>query len=202
MKRLLFLLSATALLFTSCVKDNDDDNLGEYYFKVTIDGVTYQETATADGPILNGGGQSMLGDEAEIYSHIGPESWPSPNNATFFYMGKGILSDYFNTTDARFTNFFPLGTSPYSSGTYSDHFQNADGIALSWIDKNQEAWHSCTGSQSGSTFEIVSREEKRDPYGQIMLKIKARFSCKLYKEDTNEMVQLTNGEYVGLFSLE
>lgn len=199
MKKFLVYLGACLLVMTSCVKDSDDDSDGEYYYKATIGGTTYHEIATENGTITNGGAINSVGTEAEYVSSIGPDTWPLPSNTTAFGFGKGILYDYYNATDNEFLNFFPVGNIPYAIGSEWDHYQNNEGVWLTWVDGNSVSWYSGTGSQAGSSFEIISREEKRDALNALFVKVKARFTCKLYKEGTNEMIQLTNGEFVGLF---
>jgi hypothetical protein len=170
---------------------------GEYYYKATIGGVNYYQTATWTNGYIAGSGMGGL-DDVSFGADISPEEIPFPANSTMFGVTKGIMHNYINSSDSAFKAFFKPGTYPYAP---ISPLTSVDGIYISWMDKTGANWitDGGTGNQTGSTFKILSVSEERDVRGILYLRVKMQFNCKLYKEGTGEMRPLTNGEFVGLF---
>jgi hypothetical protein len=108
------------------------------------------------------------------------------------------MPNFLSASDDAFLDFYAPGTATYVVGSDANIFQNGSGVWLAWVDGNGQGWYSWKGDQKGSTFEILSREEKRDAGNRLSVKVSIRFSCKLYKQGSSETVQLANGEFVGL----
>jgi hypothetical protein len=111
---------------------------------------------------------------------------------------KGFLSDYSTITEADFKNFFKPGAYPFSTKCGNNI---SSGIILLWADANRQGWRTITdfADQTGSFFTIVGVEDGHDSKGIYFVKVRARFSCKLYYPTTGEMVELTDGESVSYF---
>jgi hypothetical protein len=204
-----FVLSATAgCSFDITVVTGQGTNPGgtldgPYYYKATIGGEYFEAKTktvpTSDDDYLPGYG--MGGQEnVEFSAILSPFSNPKPG-LTIIEISKGILFDYFSATNDNVKDFFAPGSYPYISAD-SLNFPNAGGISIIWGDKENKLWSTeyGTGDQTGSSFKIITMEEDNDPTVLLSLKVKMQFNCKLYKEDTGEMKQLTNGEMVGSFA--
>jgi hypothetical protein len=138
----------------------------------------------------------MGGQESVSFSSsVNPLTHPIPAGYTELEITKGILYNYYVATNAIVKDFLSPGTYPYKTTTIQ-------GISILWVDKEGSLWSTHYGSQdqTGSNFKILSTEEYNDPSVMYSLKVKMQFNCKLYKEDTGEMKELTNGEMVGLFA--
>lgn len=216
-----FLLFSLVLLLFSCQKEVSFENSNSgsggtggsggsgsgggsgsnstYYYKATIGGINYYQDATLTNDYIAGSGSGGV-DDVELSASIDPLSSNTPNT-TSFEVTKGLLHNYLSITNARFKAFFKPGTYPYTTGPDSDPFKNGDGIYIFWVDKQGSLWSTTDGSgdQTGSSFKIISVDDSPDAIGRYYIKVKMQFNCKLYKEGTGEMKQLTNGEMVGLF---
>lgn len=176
---------------------------GPYYYKATIGG-QYFEALTKAAPTGDDDywpGYGMGGQEDVSFSaYLGPSSDPKPG-LTIIEVSKGIFFNYSLATNSAIKDFFAPGSYSYISAD-SLNFPNASGISIIWGDKENKLWGTEYGSgdQTGSSFKIISVEEDYDPTVLYALKVKMQFTCKLYKEDTGEMKQLTNGEMVGAFA--
>jgi hypothetical protein len=170
-----------------------------FYYKATIGGTYYEAISKAEptGQDDYWSGSGMGGqEEVSFSSDISPMTNPTPLGFTIMEITKDLLTNYYSATNATVKEFLAPGSYPYKST--SQH-----GISILWGDKEGKLWSTNYGSQdqTGSTFKIVSAEEYfGDPTVMYTLKVKMQFNCKLYKEDTGEMKELTNGEMVGLFA--
>jgi len=171
---------------------------GIYYYKATIGGVNYYQDVTLTNNYLPGSGLGGV-DDVDLSASIDPII-PSAKDTSSFEISKGILHNYLSVTDAQFKAFFKPGTYPFTTGPESDPYKNGDGIYIIWVDKQGNLWSTIdgTGDQTGSSFKIISVDDAPDGINYY-IKVKMQFNCKLYKEYTGEMKQLTNGEMVGLF---
>jgi hypothetical protein len=201
------LISSTKIFFFSlcvlllaCKKGDsgDDNNNATYYYKATIGGVNYFQDVTETNDYIAGSGSAGT-DDVSLSASINPISSPAPNSTTL-EITKGIMHNYFSSTIPQFKAFFTPGNYPYTTGPEFDPFQNGNGIYIMWLDKQGNLWTTIDGSgdQTGSNFKIISATDDADPL-TYYIRVKMQFNCKLYKEGTGEMIQLTNGEMVGLF---
>ena len=189
------------ILFIGCKKEdkkNESNGDGTYYYKATIGGVNYFQDVTQANDYTAGSGSGGV-DDVSLSASINPISSPA-SNATILEITKGILHNYYSSTENQFKAFFNPGTYPFTSGPEYDPFQNGNGIYIMWMDKQGNLWTTMdgTGNQTGSNFKIISATDDADPL-TYYIRVKMQFNCKLYKEGTGEMMQLTNGEMVGLF---
>lgn len=168
-----------------------------YYYKATIGGTNYFQDVTPTNDYIAGSGLGGT-DDVDFSAGIDPMS---PSGKTSFGVTKGLFHNYLSSTNAQFKAFFNPGTYPYTSGPDSDPYKNGDGVYIDWVDKQGNLWSTIdgTGDQTGSTFKIISVGDEPDALNNYYIKVKMQFNCKLYKESTGEMIQLTNGEMVGLF---
>lgn len=205
--RILGICSVILLLVQSCKKDsgtssnsNSGNFNGPFYYKATIGGTYFEAlTKTAPtGPTDYWSGSGMGGQQTVTFSSdISPLSSDVPPGYTIMQVTKGTLSNYFAATNATVKNFFAPGAYPFSA-----NLSTISGVSILWGDKEGKLWSTDYGNadQTGSAFKIISTEEYNEPSGLYALKVKMQFNCKLYKEGTGEMKQLTNGEMVGLFA--
>jgi hypothetical protein len=195
----IFLFSLCVLLL-GCKKGNNDsdDNNATYYYKATIGGVNYFQDVTMTNDYIAGSGSGGT-DDVSLSASINPISSPAPNSTTL-EITKGIMHNYWSSTVPQFKAFFNPGTYPYTSGPEFDPFRNGNGVYIIWVDKEGNLWSTIDGSgdQTGSSFKIISTTDDADPL-TYYIRVKMQFNCKLYKEGTGEMKELTNGEMVGLF---
>jgi len=196
-----FLLFILILSLFSCTKgggDNGTDNASAtYYYKATIGSVNYYQDVTQTNNYIAGSGLGGV-DDVDLTAGIEPMS--TTPGSTEFHVTKGILHNYLSLTNAQFKAFFKPGSYPNTSGPDYDPYQNGDGIYIYWVDKQGKIWSTTDGSgdQTGSSFKIISVDDDGDGV-HYYIRVKMQFNCKLYKEGTGEMIQLTNGEMVGLF---
>ena len=200
MKNWIACLCVLFLTLQSCKKDTSTSANadGPFYYKATIGGTYYEAMSKANptGPTDYWSGSGMGGQESVSFSSsINPLTHPIPVGYTELEITKGILYNYYVATNATVKDFLSPGTYPYKTTTIQ-------GISILWVDKEGSLWSTHYGSQdqTGSNFKILSTEEYNDPSVMYSLKVKMQFNCKLYKEDTGEMKELTNGEMVGLFA--
>ncbi|MHA4846048.1 hypothetical protein ACX0G7_17865 [Flavitalea antarctica] len=168
---------------------------GEFYYKATIGGVNYSETVTDPGNFEAGSGLGGV-DEVTLNASIYHTADPMPLGVTAFGVTKGVMLGYLRSTDAQFKAFFAPGTYPY---TYTG---TKNGISLGWRDKQGREWgsiHDTIRQPATSTFKIISVEDSYDVIGNYYIKVKMQFNCILFRDNSNEQVELKNGEFVGLF---
>jgi hypothetical protein len=84
------------------------------------------------------------------------------------------------------------------TGTYNFH-GTTDPVEVHFVDPNGEIWSSSdgTGDQTGSVFTITDVVRVGMVLGNLQLKYKATFNCKLYNMMTGASMTLTDGVYVG-----
>lgn len=175
------------------------DNSTSVYYKANIGGTDYSQEATATNGYI--AGSSLSGtDDVSITADISPENDPYPANSTSMVITKGIMHNYFAASDNDFKAFFSPGNYPFTQGTDDNPFINGDGFYIQWVDGQGNAWSTLagTGDQTNSFIKIISTIDDPDPT-TYYVRVKLQFSCKLYRMDTGEMRQLTNGEFVGFF---
>lgn len=170
-----------------------------YYYKANIGGVNYTESVTNTNDFQAGSGLGGT-NEVEFSADISPMTSPQPLNTTSIEINKGLFNNYLSSTNAQFKAFFNPGDYPYTTGPEGQEYINGNGVYIMWMDKQGSLWSTSFGShdQAGSTFQILSVVDDADPV-HYYVRVKAVFKCKLYKEATGEMKQVTNGEFVGLF---
>jgi hypothetical protein len=169
------------------------------YYKANIGGIDYVQIVTDNNGFIAGSGLGGT-DDVIISASIDYEYPPAPPNTTQIGIDKGLMHNYTSATDADFKAFFAPGAYPYEIPN-SITYPTGEGITINWTDGNGNNWNTNFGSgdQTGSTFTIISVEDVYDLTGTYYLKVKVQFKCKLYKENTGEMKQLINGEFVGYF---
>ncbi|HVZ96563.1 MAG TPA: hypothetical protein VG847_06795 [Chitinophagaceae bacterium] len=173
-------------IFFSCSKDKNSTT-GTYYYKATINNVSYNE------PVTNGASvQSISGvngtDDVVIYAgiinHVG---------GTSLSISKGLMHNFTTATQTDLKNFFATGSYPYSIDAQS-------GIQIEWQDSTSKVWSTSfgTGDQTGSNFQIVSVTDNPDSSGKYYVKVKATFNCIFY-DDLGSALPVVNGEMVGSY---
>ena len=195
------ILLTSSIIFCGCKKKkNNSTENATYYYKATIDGKDYIQTATD----VNGyeAGSALGGvDDVTLSADITPHDYQYDKGKTSMDVTKGILHNYLSITDQQFYQFFTPGTYHFTSGPSYDPYKNGDGITITWFDENGAEWDtfSGTGDQTGSAIKIINEQDEQSPL-DYSLRIKVQFSCKLYNYNTGEMKQLSNGELVGVFA--
>ncbi|MCW3466232.1 hypothetical protein [Chitinophaga nivalis] len=188
---------------TSCsvlvnVTNGEEEVLSDCYYKIVIDGKTYQQDVTEDNNYEAGSGLGGVDDvtiSAGInYNTSGGEA--APKGTTGFGVTKGIMHRYVYATNAEFRAFFAPGTY-----TIRKDFRDGDGVSMGWLDAEGEEWdtESGSGDQTGSTFRIVSVTDMPNFVGTYYIKVKMTFTCKLYNRNTGAVKQVSNGEMIGIF---
>jgi hypothetical protein len=177
-------------IFSGCKKENKTES-GTYYYKANIGGIEYSQNVTETngyeaGSAVNGG------DDVSLSATINPSDYPAPAKSTAMDITKGMLHTYSTITDEQFLAFFTPGNYQFSSSSQ-------DGFVIDWFDENDVQWSTDKGSgdQTNSTIKVISAKDSRsivDYYAEVKL----QFSCKLYN-DSDEVRELKNGEFVGLF---
>jgi hypothetical protein len=169
----------------------------ESYFKATLGGVPYYSKAAIVGPENVTYGRGGV-DKVSFSTFVGQNNYPFPAGTGAASLQKGFLSGYPTSTEADFKNFFKPGAYPFATRCGSNV---SSGIMLFWTDANRQGWRTFKefAHQTGSYYTIVGIEDGHDSKGIYFVKVRAKFSCKLYHPTTGEMVELTNGEMVSYF---
>jgi hypothetical protein len=175
--------------------DANNGGTSDYYYKITIDGKTYEQHVTMDNNYEAGSGLGG-GDDVTITASINYGESDPPAGTTGFGVTIGMMHHYMNATNADFKAYFAPRTR-----VYTKDFSVADGVNLGWTDANGEEWGTDygTGDQTGSTFSIISFADATDLTGTLYLKTKMQFKCKLYNHTTGAVKEITSGEMVGNF---
>jgi len=92
----------------------------------------------------------------------------------------------------------------FAKGTYNQFLSygqevTADGISISFRDKNGESWSTDYGSQTGSSFVITDVAAKNES-NQVGAVIKATINCKVYSSDGSRSLTMTNCTLVAIFT--
>jgi hypothetical protein len=178
----------------------DGNAIGDVYYKATISGVDYYQAVTATNKYEAG---SSLGgsDDVSVGASINYSTDPLPKGLTTFGVEKGLMHGYLASTEAQFKTYFsPVNYPCAPPGPVN--YQNGDGVIIGWTDKDGNNWsslHATSAQPASSSFKIISVDEIHDATGTYYLKVKMQFNCVLYKEGTNTLISLTNGEMVGYF---
>ncbi|MDN3656204.1 hypothetical protein QWZ08_11235 [Ferruginibacter paludis] len=168
------------------------------YFNLTIDSTIYTITNDNNDPSHQVGGWSPSADSGSVMCGIGPGIYPNPP-------GTGTLSiqkNYIGTTnpaltDNDFKTFFKPGAYRFAINTCD---RMTDGFLVFWSDTNGQLWDTFHGNgQEGSYFKITGLTDGYNSDGRYYVKVKMRFSCKLYSQPSGQMKQLTTGEMVAYF---
>lgn len=175
------------------------DSSTALYYRIQVGThLHYQEATQLNGFIA---GSSVNGtDDVSLTADIGPDGPPYPTNSTSLSVTKGIMHNYLSSSNIQFKSYFSPGTYNFTTGPAYAPFQNGNGFHIEWTDSTGKIWttYSGTGDQTGSAIEIISVDDSPDPINYY-IRVKLRFTCKLYREDTGEAQQLLNGEFDGLF---
>ena len=196
-KNFLFLVLALSIMVAGCKKKDLPEPKEEtptttptitsqFYFKATIDG---KEVIIQDGKDGYGSGALSTGN----YTSAGKleEQWTTLRKytSTGSNISVGMRKLFSSTPDC------PQQFSMITIGTTSYSLNESDGAIIMYEDENEKAWYSYHGDQAGNTFEVT---EYIDNAGGTSNKIiKAKFTAKLYSEDGNSSITLTNGEIRG-----
>lgn len=169
----------------------------DFYYKMTANGKDYvQEVTDASLYVLvsqtTGGNDVLLGTGV---SWAGSASLPP--GKTEMIIAKGMLPNFDAASDPEFKNFFLPGDYKYM---IMNNQTFGNGILLTWTDEKGVIWTSLNGAtgQPNGIFTIVSTEDWSGYPGYYGVKVKMKFSCKLYNETGGELT-ITNGEMVGGF---
>ena len=170
--------------------------LGDYYYKATIDGVSYVQDETLTNGYEAGSGMGGV-DDVVFGAGLYYVNGTLPAGKTEFGIDRGMMHNYQTATKAQFKAFFPVGNLPYSSDSWT-----TDGVVVYWTDPNGVNWYTRNGAvdQTSSTFKILSVQDFVDLKGDYYVKVKMEFSCKLFNS-AGASKQLTNGEAVLVFGM-
>jgi hypothetical protein len=114
------------------------------------------------------------------------------NTISYLNINKGKMSftGASSPDSTTFKAYFPVGTVAYSANALNGiEITSYDGTTL---------WSTSTGSQTGSTFNIVATKPTWGG-GYLYMKFYATFSCKLYDPSGLNPKTITNGVFVGEF---
>ena len=176
---------------------NGGNITGDFYYKLTFDGVNYSQDVTSTNNYIADPG--VVGTSEAIFATgISYNSNSVPAGKTEIGIVKGILHGY-TGTKAEFKAFFAPGNYQYGTIDIAGNTMTTDGVSITWIEPGgNDMWLTIDPSlQQGSTFKIVSATEVTDATGYY-LKVKVQFSCKLYSVNSGGSVSkaVTNGEAV------
>lgn len=201
-----FLVVITFIVLTaisSCKKDDTSDDTApitpaitvdsENQFSATINGINYNWKISTGASSYQSFNSSFSNDSSryiyfsEIDKSSGTAAWE------YFKIYKGTQNipgtDY--ATAAQAKSFFAVGSYPFSNNALK-----GIQINFSYLDSSNIITYTSNNiAQTGSTFKIDGIKETFPD----RLKIKASFSCNL-KENSGNIVTLTNGIYVGEIS--
>ncbi|WP_160710933.1 hypothetical protein [Chitinophaga solisilvae] len=170
----------------------------DYYYRMTVAGKPYEQHVREDNNYIASSGvdgvEEVVAGAGIVYNTRDDD--PVPPGVTQLVITKALLYDYFNVTEAGFTAFFAKGDYPYAT---RKEFVYTSGITIRWQDEQGQIWDTISGDQPGSSFSILSAEPFRDGGGAYYVKVKMRFSCRLYNQETGAMKQVTGGEMTGNF---
>lgn len=208
------LFFACMLIIVSCSKDkdeNDSSNLLNNSSNNDITQVTINSTPRFTGTV-NGIAVSYIEGSNNVVSSCGSDGnvAPYPDPSEFKYssslyddntyltylnvkLGTLIVPNGGYPSETQFNSFFTTGTKPYT--------QDAEnGVSISMMDNNFDVWSTeyGTGDQSGYSFKI-DQVKQETIAGTYSVKVKASFSCKLYKYLSGEEKTITNGVFIGYF---
>jgi hypothetical protein len=183
-------------LTVACNGGGSGGPLGEFYYKATIDGVSYSQDVTDTNGYEAGSGMGGV-DEVAFGGGINYGNPPVPAGKTEMGVSKGLMRNDLSATTAQFKAFFAPGTYSYAPASFSQ----GDGVSIAWTDPTGEYWDTRDGTvdQAGSTFKIISTEDYPDALGRTYIKVKMQFNCKLYNVNTGAVKTVTNGEIVVAF---
>src|SRR4051812_8928564 len=105
--KLLTALLGAMLFLSACQKaaENDGNQPGEYYYKLTVDGVSYQQGCGDETHYI--ASSYIHGTEnAEFVGYVGPDSLSSQSNGTYFAFGKGLMPNFLSASNADFLDFY------------------------------------------------------------------------------------------------
>ncbi|RYY54941.1 MAG: hypothetical protein EOO09_12475 [Chitinophagaceae bacterium] len=171
-----------------------------YYYRATIGGKQYIEEVKPGNGIIAGSGVNGS-NEVTFTASVGPDAYPYPIGKTSLSITKGTMFNFYSATIPQFLGFFSPAYYPYANGPSFSPFQNSNGLIVEWMDPQGNTWASYEGSgtQGGNaSMKIASAVASPDPINYYV-KTRIEFACRLYKQGTGEMMELTGGEFVGLF---
>ena len=159
---------------------------GMYYYKVTVDGTNFTQTANVAGYgyVIGIDGQ----DSVVLNSGVTPIEDPIPLGKTYLIISKGKFYDYSTATDIQFKDFFSVGAYQYAPVGW------VKGISIEWADGTGKYWKTdnAPGTQDGSTFNITATENDPVEDPKFSVKVTIEFSCKVYDDLGNSKTRLIN----------
>lgn len=175
------------------------DSSTALYYRAQIGTHLYYQDATGTNGFT--AGSSVNGtDDVSFSADISPDNPAYPPGNTSFAITKGIMHNYLSSSNSQFVSFFNPKDYNFTTGPAYDPFSNGNGFTIEWRDSSGHFWntYSGTGDQTGSVITVVSVAEVPNQINYY-IRVKIRFSCVLYREDTGEGMRLTNGEFDGIF---
>lgn len=168
------------------------------YLKGTFgyDSIHIVSPKTVDDVMYDGGNNQ---DTAYFHSYVQPPAaYPLEPGTGGFTLQRHYMYNFQSSTEGQFKEFFKPGAYPiaYKACENGDF---TEGVFLGLFDQQDWAWMITKDwDQEGSYFKIVGIEDGHNANGNYFVKIKAKFSCKVYKNTTTEMKKI-NAEVVSYF---
>ena len=169
------------------------------YFKLTIDNINYDITYGNNDPSRQVSMWGLTGDSVSVGCGFGPGTYPNPPGTGTLSIQKNYIGTTNPTiTDDDFKAFFQPGA--YRLAIKACENIMTDGFLVFWNDSDNKLWSThYENRQEGSYFKIVGLTDGYNSNGKYYVKVKMRFTCKLYSYPSGEMKELTNGEMVAYF---
>jgi len=198
-----------SLLLQSCKKDkksdpvpaagtNSNTNDALFYFTGSVDGATksFIQDGKNDSVSSAAGASNSIGVDYSTFKYstyvaiVG--SLADVIEKESIGIMKGTLKEFSTSvaSDSMFFAFFKKGSAQYSTGA-------ANGIEITYFDRNKKEWSTSLGSQTGSTFTFDSIEEDKSLFGSF-IHFTASFSCKVYDENGSFKI-ISNGKMKSSF---
>jgi hypothetical protein len=208
MKNLTYITLCLALMFSGCSKDDDDETTNTtpnptpsgitinsaWQYSIKTDGTTHtavEGTNNFQGSFSWSASLTVPPDSSSTSFGSGL----SDNNSSNLSFGIDMANVYFLGNECD-TNTFKAAI---HTGSYTFHGTGINGVEIGWVDANGEIWSTSDGSgdQTGSAYTVTDVQRVGLVLGQLILKFKATFNCKLYNMNTGQSMTLTDGVYVG-----
>jgi hypothetical protein len=210
MKKLIFFAVILAGLFTGCSKDDDDNNATggnnnnntNTSFSVST---PWQYSIKTDGT-TNSATEGVANFQGSFSWSASITTLPDSSTTSF---GSGLNDN--NSINRSFSVTIGFATFPGNqcdtiefkkaihTGAYVYHGTGTNPVEIHWVDANGGIWSTQdgTGDQTGSTFTVTDVARVGIALGNLQLKFRATFNCKLYNMNTGASMTLTDGVYIG-----
>ncbi len=192
----LFSLVCLSLLTSSCKKDDNDPVAidGNWYFRANIDNDSVNFTDGVDR-YINAYDLDSLLDGSGFKTYVAStmfDPFDTYDASADISFGMNLFPNY--PTYEEFKTIFPLGSVTYGT---ERRIPNQNGVVVDFFaydaNANNTLWSSALGSQSGSSFTIVSVDFSDEGNYSYFAHVTATFNCTLYDGNGNSKI-LKNGK--------